>query len=201
MRILQWKWRQTFNNAAVSRETAMKRNQFAVLILVGFLALATLGLMMLLQDPPLGFYLHWSMSPHALPARFIRPALRYATDRDMPALVRDARAIWSGGREPSIFLRFETDPNGFAHMEQTFGGPGTQSDVYSAEDMEQIMGSGGDFFPMAKVWQEALDLSMYDAKTLGAGRLVRYSEVGGEGWRIFIDEDRGVVYILAWSHT
>ncbi len=181
----------------------MERKQFAVLILslIGLLGLATLGLMRLSQDPPLGFYLHWSMSPHELPARFIRPAFRYATDRDMPAVVRDAQAIWSGGREPSIFVRFETDLNGLAYLEQTFGGPGTESETFSAEEMKEIMGSGGDFFPMAKVWQERLGLSMYDAKALGAGRLIRCSEVNGGGWRIFIDEDHSVVYVLAWSHT
>lgn len=181
----------------------MKRKQFAVLILIpiGLLGLATLGLVTLLQDPPLGFYLHWSMSPHELPARFIRPALRYATDRDMPAVVRDARAIWSGGREPLIFVRFETDPNGMAYMEQTFGGPGTESEALSAERMKGFIQSGVDLFYLAGRWQKALGLSIYDAKALGAGREITYLKDNGGGWKIFIDEDHSVVYVLAWPYT
>jgi len=155
----------------------------------GLLALAAFGLVRLWQDPPLGFYLHWSM------------AFRYATGRDLPAVAQDAQAIWSGDREPLIFLCFRTDPNGLTHIEEILGGPETEIEMFSAEEMKILTGSGGNFYPMPVVWQQRLGISMYDPKALGAGKRITYSKRGGGGWLIFIDEEHGVVYILAWPYT
>jgi hypothetical protein len=179
----------------------MKKWGYAVLVVTGLLALAAFGLVRLWQDPPLGFYLHWSMSPHVLPVHYIRPAFRYATGRDLPAVVQDAQAIWSGDREPSTFVRFRTDPNGLAYIEETFGGPRAESETFSAEDMRILTGSGANFYPNPVLWQERLGISIFDPKTLGAGRRISYGKQHGGGWRIFIDEEHGVVYILAWPYT
>lgn len=178
-----------------------KKHRRIVIVLAGVVVVAGLGAVRLWSDPPLGFYRHWSMRPHALPAKFIRPAFRYATGHDLPVVTREAQAIWSGDREPSIFVRFRTDPNGLAYIEETFGGAKAQSEAFTAEEIDILTGSGGDFYPMPRLWQQKVGLSLYGPRALGAGRHITFGERHGGGWSIYIDEEHGFVYVLAHPYS
>lgn len=184
------------------RRSCMTRRRAGVgAILVVFAALITLGVVHLWQDPPIGYYFHVSIGTRLLPEKHIRRAFRYVTDQEMPEVVRNARAIWFGGREPRMFVRFDTDPNGIACTERTFGTPEAECQTLGADMVNSLIPAHLPVFSSARFWQERAGVSVFDPNSLGAGRWIRYCERAGIGWEIYIDDEHATVYVYAWPHT
>ena len=188
--------------SAESEGRQMAKRRFGIILaLVATGVVWDLGLVHLLRNPPLGFYTHFSVSTRLLPERLIPGAFRYVTDRELPEVVGDAEAIWFGGREPHMFVRFLTDPNGMAYIQQTFSVPEAKSEMLSAESIKNSVASGWTPFPYVSQWQKESGIRVFDPNALGAGRMIHYYRTNWEGWEIFIDEQRNVVYIYAWPYT
>jgi len=120
-----------------------KRRWSLVLVVAGVIVASGFGIAHhWLQDPPLGYYLHWTHRKCLLPEEYIRPAFRHMTEREMPQVADNAQAIWFGSREPHIFVRFETDANGIAHIERAFNIPGAKCRVFDAERVRGLVQSG-----------------------------------------------------------
>ena len=179
-----------------------KRRWSLVLVVAGVIVASGFGIAHhWLQDPPLGYYLHWTHRKCLLPEQYIRPAFRHMTERDMPQVADNAQAIWFGSREPHIFVRFETDANGIAHIERAFNIPGAKCKVFDAERVRGLVQSGVTFFPYVVLWQERTGTAIFDPNSLGPGRKITYSRSGWEGWEVYIDQEQHTVYVYAWPYT
>ena len=138
---------------------------------------------------------------YELPEDQIRPAFRRITDHDLPETVRNVRGIWFGGREPQIFVVFDTDPAGIAAIERMFAIPQAQVETLERSRVDSLVASGWTGFASPSVWQEKTGRLVFDPSAFGAGRMISYSTGGLEGWQVYIDDEHGTVYIYFWPYT
>ena len=88
-----------------------KRRLCICFVAAGLVILLVLAIAYLCEHPPLFYYVNFT-DLQELPTRLIRTAFRAVADRDLPEKADGLRAIFSGGRESAIFVRFKTDSDG-----------------------------------------------------------------------------------------
>jgi len=136
-----------------------------------------------------------------LPQDKIREAFGRISERDLPEVVRNARGIWWGGREPRIFLRFDTDANGIASIEKMFDTPQAEREILDGSRLRGLVVGGWTGFSSADVWQEKTGVRIFDPKEWGAGKWITHNSSGGEYWQVYIDEEHGAVYLYYGPYT
>jgi hypothetical protein len=170
----------------------------AVLIILSLLAIAYFC-----EHPPLFYYVHLT-DIQELPTRLIRTAFRAVADCDLPEKADGLRAIFKGGREPSIFVRFKTDYDGIAYILETFDVAGVKSETLDADFLRALTASHASIFHIPSLWQEKIGVNIFDQKSIESGRRLEYipgPDTGkAPGYRIFIDNQRSTVYIHSWLH-
>ena len=105
--------------------------------LVAVVLLVLLGLLIAQWQDELRLMYHVNMTlrPHELPTILIRQAFRLVTERELPQKADSLRAIFQGGREPRIFVSFETDSEGIRYIVETFTKPGVISKSLDVDSM------------------------------------------------------------------
>ena len=141
--------------------------------------------------PPLWFYREVAMTVTELPARLVRPGFRDITGWDLPGKAEKLRSIYSGGRNPSIFVRFQTDSEGILYIRKQLT---EQLAPYSVE-FEPFTGTP--HFPLVPQWQNRFGLDVIDLKSVVTGLRFEYLVVSGVSYYIIIDTQQNILYILA----
>lgn len=165
----------------------------------GLAAVAALMLVALILRPPLWYYTDFTFHPHLLPTRLIKPALRFCSGHDAPAMLKEAQGIVQGGRDPAVFVRFRTDDQGLRYIVQEFGRPGAPVKLL---DMEVVHEIGWPVFTTMLSWQRELGVDVYDPPTIRSARVLTCESPGGLGPTsyVLIDEEQHTVYILAFRN-
>lgn len=147
-----------------------------------------------------------------LPTELIRPAFKYMTGQELPPNADGLRAIFSGGREPSIFVKLQTDCDGITHILNTFDRPGVWSGVYDADYLKKPEVADTDRAKLARAsvvselaaalrWQTELGVSLYDRSSIKSARVLDSAPARTRpAYQIVIDDEHGMVYILAWAN-
>jgi len=148
---------------------------------------------------PLQYYAHVP-GVRQLPPDLIEAAFRLATGRELPACARDLRGIISGGMDPAIFIRFQTDSKGIEHIVNVFSGSDVASIVLDPNDPHRLLPSGCPLFFGPSYWQERLGISLFDRELAKSGRMLEYLAQPGnpDGYQIFIDDEDAIVYVFAY---
>ncbi len=168
------------------------------IILIG---LTLLVLLSFLTIKGIRFY-QWTQSlvekahERELSVEEIRPAFVRVTKRELPDKADNLRAIFEDSREPSIFVRFETDPEGIEYILQNFGGERVNSETLNKDDWRLREHSGLGFFTKLSFWQHELGISLFDANDVESCHVLEYS--GYRGYKILIDDQENTVYIFAY---
>jgi len=135
----------------------------------------------------------WS-EPHELPTAKIPLEFRTITGQELPKKVDGLRAIFQGGMDPEIFVRFETDADGIEHIKRSFIIAGASSEHIDATQPKHI---GSLMFSSVSRMQEKLGICLFDQKSIESGLLIESPGLKHRYYSVFIDEQRGTVYIYA----
>ncbi len=179
-----------------------KRRLCICFVAAGLVILSVLATAYFCKHPPLFYYVHFTDTKE-LPTRLIRTAFQAVTDHDLPEKAEGLRAIFSGGREPSIFVRFKTNSNGIAYILGTFGGAGVELETLDADFLRALTASRASIFSIPSRWQEKIGVNIFDQESIESGRQIKYIPGPGTiapGYRIFIDDQQSTVYIFSWLH-
>ena len=179
-----------------------KQNFRIILIVASLVILSGLAIAYWCKHPPFFYYRQFTSSPHELPTRLIRRAYRVVTNRDLPEKVDDLHAIFTGGREPAIFVRFKTDSSGIAYILEAFDGPDVKSETLDKNRLREWTASRVSIFPTPSLWQKEIGVNIFDQESIESGRLIEFMPGSdpAPGYRIFIDDQGNTVYINSWLH-
>jgi hypothetical protein len=131
------------------------------------------------------------MIPKELPARLVRPAFRSITGWDLPSKAEKLRSIFSGGRDPSIFVRFQTDSKGILYIrEQLY-------EQLAPVGVEWEPFTGIPEFVIVSQWQNRFGLDVLDRHPIESGLKFSYIPISGKGYNIIIDTQHNNLYMLA----
>lgn len=141
-----------------------------------------------------------SCKPKELPTKLIMQKFREIAGRELPQKAEGLRAIDARTRDPQIFVRFETDSEGIAQVLKTFGGLGVKPRTLDEDDFKRRKALGVTLFSGPSQWQETIGVKIFDQESFKSGRRLTYeADSGKPGYRIFIDDQRGIVYIHAFK--
>jgi len=168
----------------------MKQSAKRCKLFIGLAAIALLCLWVTLR-PPLWYYQQVTGTPHELPTRLVRPAFRSITGWDLPSKTEKLRAIFNGGRDPSIFVRFQTDSKGILYFQEQLA----PSLAPSGVEFEPFAGIPE--FHIVSQWQARFGLDILDRQSIESGLRLQYYPVSGISFKIIIDTQRNNVYMRA----
>ena len=167
------------------------------LIVVGSVILCGFAIGELRKHPPLWYYDNFK-GPCELPTRLIRQAFQELTDRELPQKADGLRAIYNGAtRDPSIFVRFETDSEGIAYILEKFGGRGVKINTFDDTDSKKrhsVLHVSGMLFS----YQEKSGIHIFDWKDVKSGLELKYSAGKQPSYEIVIDKQQNAVYVFAY---
>lgn len=176
-----------------------KRKLHTRFVAAGLVILLLLAIAYFHENPPF-FYYTQTFSPHELPTQFIRRAFRYVSKKELPNKADDLRAIFAGGRDPSMLVKFHTDSEGVAYLLDTFDGVNVESKTVEKD----LLRSDVKIFSIPSLWQEKIGVTLFDQKSIESGRELEFNPGPGDGkapgYQIFIDNQRSTVYIYSWLH-
>lgn len=140
------------------------------------LALAPVVVLLILLFIAIG--LIWQQIDNApaiqlLPAK-IRPTFRVIAERELPQKADGLRAILGGGREPAIFVRFETDSEGIAYIVETFGGPPVESWTLNPDLLRNLKASHMSVFHIPSLWEQKMGVHIFDPESIESARILEY---------------------------
>jgi len=139
--------------------------------------------------PPM-YYLTFMGTTRELPTRLVRPVFRKITGWDLPSKADKSRAIFTGGREPSIFVRFQTNPAGVLYIREQL----------IKRDVDSEPFSGIPRFPIVSQKQELLGIDILDQRAIESGLRLWHLSLIGVGYDVVIDTQHNNVYIRAWRN-
>ena len=183
----------------------MKKRRLCIFLIAACLViLISLTIAKLYKNPPLCYYTQFSLSPKELPTRLIRRAFRIVTNHELPQRADGLRAIFHGGREPAIFVRFQTDSDGIAYICEVFGKTAMKAETFNADFLKVLTASNVSIFPIPSRWQDEIGVYIFEQELIKTGREFRYIPVPGTGtsekpgYRVLIDDEHNTVYIHSW---
>ena len=135
----------------------------------------------------------WS-EPHELPTAKIPLEFRTITGQELPKKAEGLRAIFQGSMDPKIFVRFDTDAVGIEHVKRSFMIAGATSEYIVAAQPRQTRSL---MFSSVPAMQEKLGICLFDQKSIESGLLIESPGLKHRFYSVFIDEQRGTVYIYA----
>ncbi|UCG57235.1 MAG: hypothetical protein JSU70_20510 [Phycisphaerales bacterium] len=174
-----------------------KRAWHVVLLGVGSLFLLILAIIWQRERIVLSYYATTALPYRELTPRWVRPAFHFLTEEELPRSAEGLRAIFFGGREPSIFVRFQTDAEGIAYISRTFDKPAVTSQTLDADYLKALTASNASAIRYTPWWPQGL----YDQNCIDSARLFKYwpSVPKGLAYELLIDAQHGTVYIFAVS--
>ena len=153
----------------------------------------------LFNDRPLWYYIHVP-GIRELPLKFVRPAFRFSGNCELPSEAHDLRGIFRGGLDPAIFVRFQTDDRGLEAVLEIFSGPAVVSQTFVPGSTDMPPTRYGGMFPQPALWEEKIGVHLFDQESTKSGRVLELVPdlAKPDGYKVFIDDDSGMVYIYAY---
>jgi hypothetical protein len=175
-----------------------KRAWHLVLLGVSLFFLLTVAIIWQRERIVLAYYATTACPYRELTPRWVRPAFQFVTGEELPRSAEGLRAIFFGGRESSIFVRFQTDAEGIAYISRTFEKPGVTSQTLDADRLRALTASNVSaigYMPYMPWWPQGL----YDQNSIDSACLLEYSPSMPKGlaYKLLIDAQHGTVYIFA----
>jgi len=170
------------------KRTVGKRKLYIKLAAV----VAILGLLfhLVYPWPQLWYYQNFKLGPRELPTRLASGAFVLVTGEDLPKKTEGLRVAFSGGRNPSVFVRFRTDSSGIAYIKEQIAPTNAVFEPYS----------GTPSFHIVSTWEKFFGIRVIDRQTIESGLKLEYVVLSGVSMRIFIDTKHNNVQIRA-SHN
>ena len=149
------------------------------------------------ERPPLLYYanvVHWQ----ELPVRLIRPAFRHVVGRNLPKRADGLRAIFLGGREPAIFVRFKTGSDGMRYVLETFETNGAW-ETFDKDRLQFMNTNDVGVFPTLSLVQRDAGVILFDQHSVKSGRMLSgcFDAQKGPSYRVFVDDRDSTLYIVA----
>ncbi len=155
-----------------------------------------------------------SISAKELPQKWVKPAFKFVTKRELPTKAYEIHGLFQGGRDPAIFVKFtasskdienflrlflksnekKTDPVFYLQGELWI--PRYTEEIITSEFMHEANSQGYNLFYIPSQWQEGR-MSFWNQKTIRSGRLIEYMSHGG--YKILVDDIRNTVYIFSYN--
>jgi hypothetical protein len=179
----------------------MRRSQRIILICALVLGLPVLGGLVFVAATPVSvrWYFTVTLRPRQLPQRLIRPCFRRITDQELPEDMDGVRALFQGGVDPAIFVKFRTDSEGMKSICASFGEPQANVQIIDPNWMKVFTESGGHIFQIAYPWEERTGVELFHQEALPSGRMIEYlGPPGTGGYKVFLDDRNRTVYIHAF---
>jgi hypothetical protein len=173
-----------------------KRRWMLCLTVLGLATITCLISLKVRGHMPLRYYLDFP-GPHRLPEEFIRPAFRSLGGFELPEQATDLEAIFKGGRDAGIFLKFHTDARGFEQIKEKFGGPGVETKEYGPTGLPLHIGI--DVFYIPSAWERRLGVCIFDQNSIESGRTLEHVAISGS-YTVFLDDRSGVIYLWVQHH-
>jgi len=168
---------------------------------VAICAVALLASMVILAFRPwaIRWYFAVSLKPRELPRELIRPYFRRITDRELPSETDGLKAIFHGGVDPAIFVRFETNADGINFIYSSFVKAETDVQVVDPHWMRAFTEGRGHIFYIPFQWEQKAGVRLFEQEHIESGRILEYiGPPGTGGYKVFIDDKKNVVYIHAF---
>ena len=105
------------------RKEPLTKRKLHIGLTAAIILLLIVTFTVLWKRPPLLLYIQLT-TPHRLPARLSGRAFNYLSGRRLPEKTEHLDALFIGGREPFLFIRFKTDSVGIERIIEQFGGQG-----------------------------------------------------------------------------
>ncbi|MDI6450184.1 hypothetical protein [Anaerobaca lacustris] len=134
-----------------------------------------------------------------LPADEIRSAFTRLTEHELPEKADNLRAIYEGGRDPGIFVRFTTDAEGIAFIVETLRRPRSTDTTLSAEEWCAMKRFGPTMFVGPMYWQMQLDIHLFDPNSIASARVLKSGPIKRTRFEVLIDHEHHTVYIYAYK--
>ena len=165
-------------------------------LLFAVVALLALGGILTSNSAAVRWYVIVTLKPRELPARLIRPCFREITNRDLPRTIEDARALFLGGVDPAIFVKFRTDSEGIKFICDVFGKPWADIKAVDSGWIRGLTESGAHIFYIPFQWEEKTGIHLFAQDTIESGRMLEYlGPPGTGGYTVFLDDSKSTVYI------
>ncbi len=132
-----------------------------------------------------------------LPTQEIRPTFARLTGHDLPPETDDLRAIYEGGRDAGIFVRFTTDDQGIEYVASTFRGKHGTDVTLSAEKWTATKSRASTLFTGPTYWQMQIGVRLFDPNSVESPRVLKSGPIQRTRYEILIDEAHQTVYIYA----
>jgi hypothetical protein len=140
-----------------------------------------------------------SLKPRELPHELIRRCFREITDRELPSETDDLKALFHGGVDPAIFVRFRTNSDGINFICNSFVKSETTIKVVDPNWMRALTEGGGHIFYIPFQWEQRVGIRVFDQERIESAKVLEYlGPPGTGGYKILIDNKRNVVYIHAF---
>jgi hypothetical protein len=161
------------------------------------LALSSVVGLLLLRDGrhmPFGYYAQFP-GYRRLPEEFVRRAFRLVSGFELPEQATELRAIFAGGRNPGMFLRFYTDSHGSELIVKKFSGPDVQSREFGPDGLP--LHTGYDVFSIGSQWERRARVCVFDQTSTVSGHTLELTASPSRpvGYIVFLDDRPGIIYI------
>jgi hypothetical protein len=169
-----------------------------VIIASAMTALVGIGI---LASEPLTIYGYFTFAikPRELPTRLIRPCFRRITKRELPGKMDSPKALFQGGVDPGIFVKFQTDSQGIEFVCNAFDTAQTGPKLVDPNWIRDMTQSGGHIFYIPFEWEQRIGVQLFDQEAIESGRMIEYlGPPGTGGYKVFIDDHTATVYIHAF---
>jgi len=168
----------------------VRRHKRLICLVALFVTIVLLYLWISLR-PPLWYYTQVTLTPRELPTRLVRPAFRWITEWDLPSKAEKLRAIFHGGRDPSIFVRFQTDSKGISYIREQL------NEQLAPVSVEFEPFTGNLDFVIVSQWQNRFGLDVLDRQSIESGLRFRHVVVSGVSYNIIIDTQHNNLHMHA----
>lgn len=173
----------------------MKKHTLIILIgagisLLTLVILLTLGIFLFLR------YIQEQSLPHELAPKKIKREFKRLTGYELPTKTDNLRAILERGRDVSIFVKFQTDPEGVESVKRIFSGQGASSQYLDKDIIKYKT-----MFTGVHIMQEFAGIELFDQESIGSGLEISLNARRNKSrltCKIFIEDKTNTVYIYAF---
>lgn len=178
----------------------MNNRRWWILLAIACLSIPTVYMVARLRrNPPLWFCIHVP-GVREVPQQSIRRAFRFSTGGELPPRADAMQAVFSGGLDPGIFLRFRTDASGIEYILDAFAGPDVKDTTFGPDGVAMPSGWHRKWLGVASQWEEEAGLQIWDQNSIDSARVLESIPKQGasDGYQVLIDEETMTVYIFAF---
>lgn len=168
--------------------TPKRKRKMLIFLICG--ALIIIGMIAFRQKLMVVYLVNTSIPAKEIPTEAISPCFRLVTDKKFPDNTINTKGLFEGGRDPSIFIRFNAEPN----IIDAFVSNITKDSSFEINKIDiDKLNSGYQFFYQPSEWQKRLGLKLFDQISFRDKKHINGSN-SYLSYDIIIDDVNNVVY-------